>query len=44
MSTPAKSKRPSKASTKQRIACFMAALPDLNPNWDKPKPEPKNHK
>jgi hypothetical protein len=29
-----KRKRPAKASTKQRIACFYpAALEDLNPNW-----------
>lgn len=26
-------KRPAKASTKQRIACFLNALPDLNPKY-----------
>ncbi len=30
-----KRKRPAKATTKQRIACFINALPDLNPNWKK---------
>ncbi len=30
-----KRKRPAKASTKQRIACFMNALTDLNPDYKK---------
>lgn len=30
-----KRKRPAKATTKQRIECFMAALPELNPNYKK---------
>lgn len=29
----AKSKRPAKATTMQRIECFLAALPTLNPNF-----------
>jgi hypothetical protein len=38
MSDNSKRKRSVKPSVKQRIECFMNALPDLNPNWDKPVP------
>jgi hypothetical protein len=30
-----KRKKSPKASTQQRIACFLAALPDLNPKFKK---------
>lgn len=43
MSANAKRKRPAKASVKQRIECFMAAIGDLNPNWNKPKPQPEKY-
>lgn len=33
-----KRNRPKKASTQQRIACFMSAIGDLNPNWRKGNP------
>lgn len=33
-----KRKRPAKASTKQRIKCFKAILPEFNPYWNKNKP------